>query len=761
MRTLLCFLLFIPLLGFSQEYTDQWEDFSSYYQIQEVTTGSGKVYAAAKNGVFSYETSTGGIQKISSVQGLSGENIASLYYSAAYKLLLIGYENGLIEVYNADTKKVLTVIDIQEKQTVTPDNKRINDFYEYEGVVYISTNYGISVYDLTNLEFGDTFFIGDNGSQLAIGQTTVFNGQIYAASEDGGIRTTNVDNPNLVDYHEWQMIANGSWQRVFNFGEKLYGLQNENTIYRINNTATSLALQFSGPVQDVTKQSDFLTVTQLNKIRIFDGQLQNIFNTNNPADFTPGYQCATLDGNKIYIGDRKSGLLKTAFNTNGIYESISPQGPLLNTVFNLDAIPNELWATFGDYDQYLNPFPLRSRGLSHLKNDDWINIPFEELLGARNLVKATINPQKPKQVFVSSFVDGLLEINDDQVEKLYDPTNSNLTYDEDPDLNTPDVRVNGSAFDNQGNLWVVNSKTTEGLVKVPEGGGSFDTFDLTDAISGPGSTLGLTELVIDNANNIYFGSGNDGLIGYQPSTNTFAKVFGGENQGNLPNDYVLSLAIDNNNQLWIGTLRGLRVLYGPSAMFTNPETSANQIIIADSDGVAQELLFGTTIAAITVDGNNNKWIATDAGAFLLSSNGQETLANFTTKNSPLPSNTVTDIAIDDSSGLVYFATSNGIVAYRGKVTGAQETLKNVRAFPNPVRPRYSGMVTIDGLMENANVKITDIAGNLVYEKVSDGGSIQWDTRAFGRHKVASGVYLVLITSDDQLETKVAKIMIIR
>ena len=267
--------------------------------------------------------------------------------------------------------------------------------------------------------------------------------------------------------------------------------------------------------------------------------------------------------------------------------------------------------------------------------------------------------------------------------------------------------------------------------------------------------------MIDNSGNLYYGSYGSGVVAFQPSTNTFARLIGNESQGNLPDNYVTNVALDNNNQLWIGTVRGLRVLFNPTGVFTNPNTQAQEIIILDDDGVAQELLANISISDIEVDGNNNKWIATESGAFYLSSNGQETLYNFTTENSPLPSNTVTDIEVDGSSGRVYFGTPQGIVAFNGTATSAQDSFENVRAFPNPVRPNYSGMVTIDGLMENANVKITDIEGNLVYEEVSQGGSIQWDTRAFGKHKVASGVYMVLIISEDQLETKVTKIMIIR
>ena len=176
----------------------------------------------------------------------------------------------------------------------------------------------------------------------------------------------------------------------------------------------------------------------------------------------------------------------------------------------------------------------------------------------------------------------------------------------------------------------------------------------------------------------------------------------------------------------------------------------------------QELLFEQVITDIEVDGSNNKWIATaSSGVFYLSSNGQETLLRFTAENSPLPSNNVQDIAIDEFSGVVYFATVNGLVAYNGTSTAPRDNLEEVYVYPNPVRPSFTGNVTIDGLTANANVKITDIEGSLVFETTSEGGSVLWDTTAFGRYKVASGVYLVIITAEDAIETKISKIMIVR
>ena len=119
------------------------------------------------------------------------------------------------------------------------------------------------------------------------------------------------------------------------------------------------------------------------------------------------------------------------------------------------------------------------------------------------------------------------------------------------------------------------------------------------------------------------------------------------------------------------------------------------------------------------------------------------------------------MTIDEFTGRVYFATTRGLVAYDGTSTAPRDNLDNVYAYPNPVRPGFAGDVTIDGLTDRANVKITDIEGNLVFETTSQGGSVLWDTTAFGRYRVASGVYMVLVTTEDNLETTVSKIMIVR
>jgi hypothetical protein len=211
----------------------------------------------------------------------------------------------------------------------------------------------------------------------------------------------------------------------------------------------------------------------------------------------------------------------------------------------------------------------------------------------------------------------------------------------------------------------------------------------------------------------------------------------------------------------MGTTKGLRVIYDTASFFSEESLKVPEIIL-DDQGNASELLYQQFITSIKVDGNNRKWVATaDSGVFLFSANGQETLQHFTKENSPLPSNTVNAVELDPATGKVYFATAKGLISFQGKAFLPEETYSNVTVYPNPVRPGFHDDVTIRGLIENSHVKITDIEGNLVFEGQSDGGSILWNQEAFGRHKVASGVYLIFISDAEGTKTKIAKLMIIR
>jgi hypothetical protein len=373
------------------------------------------------------------------------------------------------------------------------------------------------------------------------------------------------------------------------------------------------------------------------------------------------------------------------------------------------------------------------------------------------LVRLTVSPTNENKIFISSFHSGLLEFEDDQLIKHYTQTNSGL---ESLVGNFVSIRIEQSAFDKEGNLWLTNGLVKNGL-KVLKKNGQWQSFNMENILSKPLDGR-FTKLTIDRNSTKWICTLDDGLIAYNETyNNVFKKINENSEDTPLPNNSVQAATVDNRNQLWIGTRKGLRVISSVSSFLSEEPLKAYPIIIVE-DGLPQELLYEQFITDIVVDGANNKWVSTaDAGVFLFSPNGQTTLYHFTTSNSPLPSNNVNDVDINQSTGEVFFATTKGMVSFQGTAISESKDLSNVIVYPNPVRPEYSGTVKITGVLDKANIKITDIEGNLVYEVISEGGSIEWDTTAFGKYKVATGVYMIFISAQDGIETKVKKVMIIR
>jgi len=166
------------------------------------------------------------------------------------------------------------------------------------------------------------------------------------------------------------------------------------------------------------------------------------------------------------------------------------------------------------------------------------------------------------------------------------------------------------------------------------------------------------------------------------------------------------------------------------------------------------------INCIKVDAANRKWIGTPNGVWLVSEDGYTVIKNFTTVNSPLLSNNVMEIGIDESTGEVFFGTEKGIISYMGDASQGSANFNNVEIYPNPVRPDFTGSVAIRGLIENCTVKITDIRGNLVYETISNGGFASWDGKSFNGKRVSTGVYLIFAADKFGEKTHVGKLLFI-
>jgi hypothetical protein len=759
-------LLLLSVSAFSQE-NSPWRSYFSYNNVVDITQSGSRVYAAAEQAIFSKNLLTNELKTITSVDGLKAETITAIYHSTAYNRTLIGNSNGLLLIVNADNT-VVSRVDIIEETTVQSNKKRINHIYEYDGKAYISTDFGIAVFDIAAMEFGDTFYLGPNGAEVTVRQATVHNGYIYAACGDNaGIRRGLISNPFLNDYSQWGMYNSGSWNFIVTHNNMLVGADHNN-LYKFNgpnDVSWFYSFNFSTPVLDLRSVNGSLLATVVNNIRLYNEQLQLQASVNViPGETTPtDFSCATIINEQLFIGTTGKGVFATPVDLSR-FENITPDGPERSNIFSLEKSPNFLWAVYGDYDSYYNPYPLEQYGISKLTPAGWETIKNEDLFNAASISDITVDPRNENRAYAASFHSGLIKIEDDVAVDIYDHTDNiqhgpeSLILPPGPgsDPNYRSVRINSLTFDKFNNLWMTNSMVNN-AIKVLKPDGQWMEYSVEGLTNDPHND-NYGKMVIDKNNTKWIPTLNSGLIAFNETIN---KVLVITDDNNLPTTYVRCVAIDNRNHLWIGTQKGLRVLRGVDRFLTESELTTNQIIIME-DGLAQELLYEQFITVIKVDGANNKWIGTSsAGAFLVSPDGQQTLFHFTKQNSPLPGNNINDIEIDPVTGEVFFATDKGMVSYKGTSTKASDDLSKVYVFPNPVRPGFEGDVNISGLIDKANIKITDIEGNLVYETTSEGGTVLWNQKAFGKHKVASGVYMIFIASEDGTETKVKKVMIIR
>jgi len=760
MKRSFLYVLFLVLFQFSFAQNKlSWQSYFSFNEIKDISEAPTTVFAASENALFSKNTATNTIKTTTTVDGLSGQTISALYHSEGFKKTIIGYENGLMIVINEKDGSILKVVDIINKQL--PANlKKINHFMEHNGLVYVSCDFGIVQFNLTTSQFGDTYFIGDNGAEINIRQTAYFDGFIYAATSNG-IRKANSTNANLIDFNQWTLVNSGDWSSIETLDTTLIAINSGGYIHRYNSNTFIGFLQLPQPATDMRAVNQKLFVTTSNTVFVYSNQmvLNRQIASTQVLDNTLSFTCATAIGDLLYIGTKEKGLFSSTLSNVSTFENNTPAGPEKNNIFSLDVAPNVLWAVYGDYTSSYNPYPLDNYGISKYDTSGWLNLSYDDVLGAKSMTRIIVNPNNDRQVYASSFFSGLLKIEQDVPVFLYNEKNSGLESITTEGPNYIDVRINGTAFDKSGNLWITNSRIKNGL-KVLKTNGQWQSYSMATILDNA-ELASYANVVIDKNNTKWIATNREGVIGFNESTNTFKKITFGADVGNLPTADVRSVAVDTKNQLWIGTIKGLRVLSNVGSFQTESQLKANPVIIMD-DNLAQELLYEQFINVIAVDGANNKWIGTgDSGVFMVSPNGQETKYHFTINNSPLPSNVINDIKINSATGEVFIATDKGMVSFKGIATEANEDLNNAYVYPNPVRPNYSGTVKVAGLIDKANIKITDIEGNLVYETTSTGGTIEWDTTAFGRYKVASGVYMIFISAQDGGETKVKKVMIIR
>ncbi len=742
---------------------NRWIDMLSYRQIKALSPGENFIVAGSQNAVFIYYPTDGTYDKYATVQGLSGENINITVYHPQSNKIFVAHQDGKIEII-VPGEKVHQDYSLF-LSAVADENKIIRAAFPYENKLWLGMTFGISEYNINEENFGDSYYIGSAGSPLPINDITVFNGKIYAATQGEGIKSIDTNDPSKADYTHWQQTGNGNWRKVIPFNGKLYGLHG-NRIYEI---APQFRQVFDpqGTVKDITANDSNLFIAFSDHVVRYNASFNPTQQWNQTTEYPFEPTCILADSQNLYIGTKKFGVLRAAQGNSSSYTSIHPDGPLMNIPFAADIYDGKIYVVYGDYDQLYNPYPLDRRGISRYDGKHWIDIPYENFKKV-SLTDVKINPDDTSQVFIGSFHQGLLEFRNGTLQQAYDDRNSTI---EPIMLGNPpspyrSFRISPLVFDPQGNLWMFQGLVMNGIHRFNLSDGNWQAFSFSD-VTGTADNEGAADMNFDAEGNLWIATHRLGLVGLNPQTGDMIAL---TERNNIPYEgsyrNTQAAAVDKDNVLWIGTLKGLRILHQPGRAFSDPEIQTKPIIIElaelhGQDNQGEELLSNQEITEIVVDGSNRKWIGTaNSGVFYLSENGDKTIYHFTKENSPLPGNAIYDIAIDPVRGTVLFSTDRGLIGFKGDATEGKNNLDDAYVYPNPVNMKRHDHLVIRNLMTGISLKITDVEGNLVWETESKGGTVIWNLKNFSGHPVATGVYLILLTDREKQNTKILKALVI-
>lgn len=777
MRYTLLFCLFMllaaaPLPGQNVLPIGQWRSHLPLHTGKYITQSEDKVFYSTGSVILELDKEERSTRFISKVDGLSNVGIAFISYNELSDILIVVYNNTVIDLLKPDGE-IVTMNQIRNFSNFVGE-KRINSLYtESDSTVYLAANYGVSKINIFANEFVFTTFTG-----IPVESVHLFGGAIYAATGEGVYRAP-VSNVNLDDFGNWKLLGPEEGfppdyrARAFaTFNDRLY-LGVNDTLWRYENGRLNFVHYEIGSTLEFLSHEGFHLLAGFRPGRIvyfFPDEARGIIGGS--CVQTPNYAIEDSKGRVWYANERvRSGFRVGSSVAESFCETLEFDSPWSESAWEMDIVNGELWLATGGLDQTLSA-RFNPDGFASFIDGKW-TIYNRQLVDALKGPDPNTNDDDPVdfvtilahpgngKVFVGSFTEGLIELDGETITQ-YIETNSTLQRAQ----GDPRVRVAGLALDEDGNLWVANNSAPAPL-SVLRPDGSWRSFPLTDC-----NQIQVFDIAIDDNGYkwIRLGSNSAGVMVFDEGdiddpNDDRCRAFT-SNNSELATNNVNCLTADLEGNIWVGTTEGIFIFECGASAF-EPECRGSRRIV-EVDGFGAFLLETEVVQTIAVDGANRKWVGTRNGVFVLSPNGEEQVARFTESNSPLFDNDVIEIAVDRESGEVFIGTLAGMISYQSDAVAGGRTHKpEITVFPNPVREDYDGPIAIRGLARDATVKITDISGKLVFETTALGGQAIWDGRDYNGRRVNTGVYLVFSTSNPRFagftgkaDAAVAKILVL-
>ncbi|MEA3443113.1 MAG: two-component regulator propeller domain-containing protein [Bacteroidota bacterium] len=753
----------------AQTSIGEWHEHLPYLSANSLAEVGDQIYCSTKFSLFYYGIYNGEMGKLSKVNGLSDVGINVIKYNEEANILMVAYQNANIDLLKGNM--IYNLPDIKDK--IMTGTKTINNILFINKMAYLSCGFGIVVIDLENREVKETWYIADGGKRINVYELAFDGNSLFAATEKG-IYQADINNSFLANYSNWHKfenlpVSNQKFNTITIFNGKLFtNFKNENdegtdTIYVYDYTNWSV---YENSVEEHYKQLlssyGFLVVVSDKKFIAFDTEGTQVNHINKYNGEYPKPISAIFDRKlNVWIADDKYGLVYSV--RDWITEFIHPNGPYSSNVYDIEVKDSKVWVASGGRNLSWGNLYAK-KGVYTYQDNQWesfYNDNTDEIhQSIWDITEIAIDPRNSNHVYAGSWGGGgILEFENNQIVEIHNDSNSTLQS----ILAGAYCKIGGMDFDQNNNLWVSNPGVPE-PVSMRRYDGEWFSFPYSNSINADvmgdiiATQSGAKWIILPRGYGLFI---FDERGTYEESGDDLkVKISVQDEDGEIIND-IYSIAEDKDGAVWVGTNLGVLVYYNSYSVLQDPSTRAQRIIV-EIDGTPQHLLGTETVTAITIDGANRKWFGTEGGGvFLMSEDATEQILNFNVNNSPILSNSIKSISIDDETGDVYFGTDKGIISYRGKATEGESGFNNLYVYPNPIRPGYEGEIIIKGTTAEAIVKITDVSGNLVYETESLGGQAIWDGKDFSGRKVSTGVYLVFCSNPDGSETEVTKLLFIK
>ncbi len=730
-----------------------WDSHLPYNTSVGVVTDGNMVYSICNQAFFSYNSADGQEVSYSKTDGMSDIGMQCGGYDKTTKTLVLVYNSGSIDLFR--NNNFYNIPDL--KRIAKPEEKKIYQVYAENGYAYLCTSIGVVVIDLDKEEIEKTYKFQVDIETVPVYGFSADSKYFYAVTRTGLYRGDK-NSPMLQNTSAWtNLYKKDTFSNVVNVDDVLY-LANKRKIYAV--AADSVRLIYTSPknIQHISAGKDNLLIGVSDSkggiIKLMDKGF-NIVDSFDCEDST--VQAAQTTDDHTWVATPKHGLKKRSGTET---ESIVPDGPSNPNAYSVYANNRIVYVAHGGYNS--SYFAASSYdGFSKLKDGKWTYYrhgDYTPLNGLRDFSSLAVD-ELTGTLYAGSYLNGLFILHKDGSSEII---NNGSLFDGSIAYGSDYHQVIGLTLDKHSNLWVTSMFSPHQLyVKAKDG--TWSKYRV------PGITFGGGPVAVDDNGQVwitdYYGGGVTAINTRNTVNDTSDdEVFhftAGKEFGNLPSPVVGCVARDVNNDIWVGTENGIAIFKG-CIVNGSAKLCDAEIPIVHYDQYSGPLFAGEYVKVITLDATGNKWIGTrNSGAWLISADAQTVIHHFTKDNSPLPSNYIREISIDKVTGDVYIGTDQGLVSYHGAATEGGTSNKDVLAFPNPVPGDYTGTIAIRGLVDNADVRITDISGNLIYHGRAQGGQVVWNGKDYTGHRPQSGVYLFFVTDKDGKQTYTGKIIFIQ